>query len=108
LILPDRPRGGFRFTVEPTVQSYIESEAERNPRILPIWDSIISRLKVTALKEGTRIDTEDRIRFTVVADGAPEFKIPTIQINYDLRDGGFVVVAALVWTDDDHEADDRD
>jgi len=89
------------------VQSYIDSEAKSNPRIYPIWDSIISRLRVTALREGTRIDTENRIRFTFIADGNPEFRIPTIQLNYELRGGGFVVVAALVWMEDDHELDDR-
>ena len=106
--LPDRPPGGFRFTVEPIVKAYIDSEAEVNPRISSIWNSIISRLEVTALREGTRIDTEDRIRYTFIADGSPEFRIPTIQLNYDLRGGGFVIVAALIWAEDDHELDDRE
>jgi hypothetical protein len=60
---------------------------------------------MTALKEGTPIRRSGATAFTFVADGAPDFQIPTIQITYTILGDSLTIDGALVWQESDHEDD---
>lgn len=103
-----RPRGGFNVEVADFVNTYIEAEIKENLRIRQFWDDIIFRIRITALREGTRLSCGGTPTFTFIADGASELQIPTIQIVYTCFGDVLTVTAALVWRDSDHEIDDKD
>jgi hypothetical protein len=86
-----------------SVATYIGEEIKINHRISQCWEDILSRIKITALAEGTRLNLPGKPTFTFIADGAPDFYIPTIQIVYNCFGDVLTVTAALVWRESDSE-----
>jgi len=98
-----RPPGGFNVVVRPEVEQYIQTEIESNFRIRQFWTDILDRIKITALQEGHSLPSDGAPRFSFIANGAVDFKIPTIQIVYECFGETLTVLSALVWTDEDYE-----
>lgn len=98
-----RPPGGFNIIVLQHVRSYIKSEIETNHRVGQFWSDILDRIKITGLREGTRVPGAKKPTFLFVADGSPDFKLPTIQLVYECFAADLTVTAALVWQDADYE-----
>jgi len=103
-----RPPGGFKVFVNDSVKAYIEAESKDNFRISQLWIDLLDRIKITALREGTKLDSSGSPTFTYIAEGAVSFKIPTIQITYICFGDTLTVEAAVVWQDSDHEIDKND
>jgi hypothetical protein len=98
-----RPPGGFNIVVKPEVQAYIDAETRDNFRVGQFWLDILERLKITGLKEGDQVPRTTRPRFTFIADGAPDFNLPTIKIGYECFADTLTVIGALVYQDEDYE-----
>jgi hypothetical protein len=97
-----RPPEGFHIHVDPRVEQYIEAEIGNNFRVKQLWADLLARISITALKEGTPLPFDD-LRFTYIADGAPDFQIPTIQVCYRILGENLTVYAALVWNEHDQD-----
>ena len=100
-----RPSGGFKIVVREIVRRYIDSETDGNQRIRQFWTDILSRIAITGLREGTKLKGHG-LRFLFIAEGAPDFFIPSIKIVYECFGDTLTVTAALVMQEADYEADD--
>lgn len=100
------PRGGFHVIVSASVEAYIEDEVKENFRVEQFWIDVLARIRFTALEDGTPLFGQGVDKYTFIADGLPEFNIPTIQIVYECFADTLTVSAALVWQEADYE-DDR-
>jgi hypothetical protein len=98
-----KPPGGFKIIVRPEVQKYICTEIRSNFRVEQFWKDILDRLKFTALQEGHPLPSDGVPKFSFVAHGAVDFKIPTIQIIFECFSDILTIQNALVWTEEDYE-----
>lgn len=105
---PKLPRGGFHVVVSSSVDAYIAAEIRDNFRVDQFWKDVLARIKFTALEDGTPLASQGVDKFTFIADGLPEYQIPTIQIVYECFDEMLTVSAALVWQEADYEDDEGD
>jgi len=103
-----RPPGGFRIVVRPEVAKYIEAGTQDYFRVRQFWLDILDRLKITGLREGTPISGRSVPSFLFIADGARDFRIPTVQVSYSCLGDTLTIQAALVWQDGDSEAERED
>jgi hypothetical protein len=103
-----RPPGGFNVVVVKAVQDYIKAEAGENFRVPQCFSDLLDRIKITGLREGTPIPPPSPPTFTFIGDGAPDFRIPTIQVVYNCLGDTLTVTNALIWNDLDHEDDESD
>lgn len=100
-----RPPDGFRIIVAEPVRRYVTAEIGENARIERLWDDLLSRVKFTALREGTPLRSQGPPRFTLIAEGDPGSRIPTIQIVYECFGDTLMLTAALVWQESDHQSE---
>jgi hypothetical protein len=66
-----RPGGGFGIVVDDGVQTYIDSEFDQKPAYKRHWNDLLSRMKMTALRESTEIK---KGIWSIIAKGAPMFR----------------------------------
>jgi hypothetical protein len=66
----------------------------------------LERIKITGLNEGTPLRDTTPPAFIFIADGAPDFGIPTIKITYRCFSDTLTVTAALVFQEADYDDND--
>lgn len=103
MALPAFPPGGFKVVVSASTQQYIEAEIAENFRVSQFWRDILDRIRITALDESTELASKSVPMFTFIADGAPEFHLPTIQIVFEVFDDTLTITNALVYQEADYE-----
>ena len=92
------------------MQAAIDAEVEANFRVRQIWTDLLVRISVIILREGTRLKSREGAppTFMFIADGAPDYQIPTIQIVCEILGDQLTVTAGFVWQEGDHDLDDED
>jgi hypothetical protein len=98
----ERPSDGFRIIVSTAVEKYIEAETEDNFRVAQFWSDILERLKYTALRESLPLESQGVPKFLFIADGAPEFGIPTIKLIFEGFFDTLTITNALVYQEGDY------
>jgi len=97
-----RPPGGFNVIVSERVRQYIESECADLPRLAAHWRDVLGLAKITILRDGEQIKGKGPPRFIFIADGRPEYGLPTIKIVCDIFGEDMTVGAALVYREADY------
>ena len=67
------------------------------------WEDLLNRIALTGLVEGTPQVINGVAYFIFVAEGAPVYHIPTIEISYRRVEGDLIVLAAYCWQGGDYE-----